>query len=81
MTLHNRMTAFSFAAVVALAALVPSPPANAAEEVALREECVPFRISGNVFHQRCTLYVVHDDGTRVASDHYNRDENGMIYDP
>jgi len=25
--------------------------------------------------------VVHDDGTRVASDHYNRDENGMIYDP
>ncbi len=42
---------------------------------------MPFRISGNVFHQRCTLYVVHDDGTRVASDHYNRDENGMIYDP
>ncbi|MFX5817148.1 hypothetical protein ABTE26_19840, partial [Acinetobacter baumannii] len=62
MTLHNRMTAFSFAAVVALAALVPSPPANAAEEVGLQEECVPFRISGNVFHQRCTLYVVHDDG-------------------
>ena len=46
MTLHNRMTAFSFAAVVALAALVPSPPANAAEEVGLQEECVPFRMIG-----------------------------------
>lgn len=81
MTLHNRMTAFSFAAVVALAALVPSPPANAAEEVGLQEECVPFRIAGNVFHQRCTSYVVYHNGTREATGHYNRDENGMIYDP
>ncbi|RTQ89112.1 hypothetical protein EKL94_10720 [Stenotrophomonas maltophilia] len=80
MTLHNRMTAFSFATVVALAALVPSAPANAAEEVGLQEECVPFR-AGFGIHQRCTLYVIYDDGTRVASDHYNRDENGMMYDP
>ena len=45
---------------------------------------MPFR-AGFGIHQRCTLYVVHDDGTRVASDHYNRNGNGngngMLYDP
>ncbi|WP_275897139.1 hypothetical protein [Stenotrophomonas sp. G4] len=41
---------------------------------------MPFRAGFGV-HQRCTSYVVHDDGTRVASDHYNRDGNGMMYDP
>lgn len=80
MMLHKKLFACSFGAVLALAALVPSAPANAAEEVGLQEECVPFG-AGFGIHQRCTLYVVYDDGTRVASDHYNRDENGMMYDP
>ncbi|MEG0193437.1 MAG: hypothetical protein RR831_03860 [Stenotrophomonas sp.] len=80
MTLHNRMTAFSFAAAVALAVLAPSAPAHAAEVVGFEEECVPFR-AGFGIHQRCIAYVIYDDGTREASDHYNRDENGMMYDP
>ena len=68
------------ALAVALAGMV-STTATAAEVVEVLEECVPFRISGNVFHQRCTSYVVYDDGTREATGHYNRDEYGMIYDP
>ncbi|MDH0274795.1 MULTISPECIES: hypothetical protein [Stenotrophomonas] len=68
------------ALAVALAGMV-STTATAAEVVEVLEECVPFRISGNVFHQRCTSYVVYDDGTREVTSHYNRDENGMIYDP
>ena len=68
------------ALAVALAGMV-STTATAAEVVEVLEECVPFRISGNVFHQRCTSYVVYDDGTREVTGHYNRDENGMIYDP
>lgn len=55
MTLHNRMTAFSFAAVVALAALLPSAPATAAEEVGLQEECVPsVPASASTSVARCT---------------------------
>lgn len=80
MTLHNRMSAFSFAAVVALAALAPSAPVQAAEVVGFEEECVPLRM-GPLNHQSCTAYVIYDDGTREATDHYNRDENGMLYDP
>ncbi|WP_433963287.1 hypothetical protein [Stenotrophomonas riyadhensis] len=68
------------ALAVALAGMV-STTATATEVVEVLEECVPFRISGNVFHQRCTSYVVYDDGTREVTSHYNRDENGMIYDP
>ena len=68
------------ALAVALAGMV-STTATAAEVVEVLEECVPFRISGNVFHQRCTSYVVYDDGTREVPSHYTRDEHGMIYDP
>lgn len=81
MRLHQGFPACAFAAVLAVAALAPVGTTMAAEVVEVQEECVPFRIAGNVFHQRCTSYVVYDDGTREATGHYNRDENGMIYDP
>ena len=78
--LHRKMLAWSFGAVLALAAMAPTAPVRAAEVIDIQEECVPFRM-GAVIHQRCTTYVTYDDGTREASGHYNRDENGMIYDP
>ncbi|HEL4110235.1 TPA: hypothetical protein UM343_004949 [Stenotrophomonas maltophilia] len=80
MTLMKLQLASMAALAVALAGMV-STTATAAEVVEVLEECVPFRISGNVFHQRCTSYAVYDDGTREVTSHYNRDENGMIYDP
>ncbi|XBU60623.1 hypothetical protein SriyCCGPB3_001642 [Stenotrophomonas riyadhensis] len=80
MTLMKLQLASMAALAVALAGMV-STTATATEVVEVLEECVPFRISGNVFHQRCTSYVVYDDGTREVTSHYNRDENGMIYDP
>ncbi|WP_295517828.1 hypothetical protein [uncultured Stenotrophomonas sp.] len=78
--LHRKMLACSFGAVLALAAMAPSAPVQAAELVSLDEQCVPFHAGFGV-HQRCTLYAIYDDGTRVEQDHYNRDENGMMYDP
>ena len=78
--LHRKMLACSFGAVLALAAMAPAIPAHAAEVVGWEEECVPIRIGGQ-YHKACTAYVIYDDGTREVSDHYNRDENGMIYDP
>ncbi|KOO70438.1 hypothetical protein JY440_06805 [Stenotrophomonas maltophilia] len=68
------------ALTVAFAGMM-SPAIATAEIVDVQEECVPFRVSGNVFHQRCTSYAIHDDGTREVTGHYNCDENGMIYDP
>lgn len=81
MRLHEGWSACSFAAVWAVSMLAPVATTAAAEVVEFQEECVPFRIAGNVFHQRCTSYVLYDDGTREVTGHYNRDENGMIYDP
>ncbi|MEG0184731.1 MAG: hypothetical protein RR704_14895 [Stenotrophomonas sp.] len=81
MKLHEGWMGCAFASVLALVALAPAAPLSAAEVIEVQEECVPFRVAGNVFHQRCTSYVVYDDGTREVSGHYNRDENGMIYDP
>ncbi len=78
--LHGKLFAGSFSAVLALAALVSSAQVHAAEVVRLDEQCVPFHAGFGV-HQRCTLYAIYDDGTRVEQDHYNRDENGMMYDP
>ncbi|HDS0950082.1 TPA: hypothetical protein QDZ34_004422 [Stenotrophomonas maltophilia] len=78
--LHRKWFAGAFSAVLALAALAPSAPVHAAELVWLDEQCVPFHAGFGV-HQRCTLYAIYDDGTRVEQDHYNRDENGMMYDP
>jgi hypothetical protein len=81
MRLQKGLSAGAFAAVLAMAMVAPVATATAAEVVEVQEECVPFRIAGNVFHQRCTSYVLYDDGTREATGHYNRDEYGMIYDP
>ncbi|MHC1654414.1 hypothetical protein ACODUL_14175 [Stenotrophomonas maltophilia] len=81
MRLHEGLSAGAFAALLAVAMLAPVATATAAEVVEVQEECVPFRVAGNVFHQRCTSYVVYDNGTREVTGHYNRDENGMIYDP
>lgn len=81
MRLHEGWSACAFAAVLAVSVLAPVATTAAAEVVEVQEECVPFRIAGNVFHQRCTSYVLYDDGTREVTGHYNRDENGMIYDP
>jgi hypothetical protein len=81
MRLHEGWSACSFAAVLAVSMLAPVATTAAAEVVEVQEECVPFRIAGNVFHQRCTSYVLYDNGTREVTGHYNRDENGMIYDP
>lgn len=81
MRLQKGLLACSFAAVLAVSMLAPVATTTAAEVVEVQEECVPFRVAGNVFHQRCTTYVVYDDGSREVAGHYNRDENGMMYDP
>ncbi|HEL3778699.1 MULTISPECIES: hypothetical protein [Stenotrophomonas] len=81
MKLQKILSVGSWVALLALASLAPVATTTAAEVVEVQEECVPFRFAGNVYHQRCTSYVVYDDGTREATGHYNRDENGMIYDP
>ncbi|MEX5405110.1 hypothetical protein VPH47_12710 [Stenotrophomonas sp. WED208] len=81
MKLQKVLYGCTFVVMLAMSALAPITTATAAEVVEVLEECVPFRISGNVFHQRCTSYVVYDNGTREVTSHYNRDENGMIYDP
>lgn len=81
MRLHKGIPACSLATVLAVLMLAPVASTTAAEVIEVQEECVPFRIAGNVFHQRCTSYVVYDNDTREATGHYNRDENGMIYDP
>ncbi|MBN5158750.1 MULTISPECIES: hypothetical protein [unclassified Stenotrophomonas] len=81
MRLHKGVSVCSLATVLAVLMLAPVAITTAAEVIEVQEECVPFRIAGNVFHQRCTSYVVYDDGTREVTSHYNRDENGMIYDP
>lgn len=81
MMLHKKQFAFSFSTVLALATLSPSAPVLAAEIVDLQEECVPFRFMSNVYHQRCTVYATYDTGLREVVSQYNKDENGIIYDP
>ena len=81
MKLQKILSVGSWVVLLALASLAPVATTTAAEVVEVQEECVPFRVAGNVFHQRCTTYVVYDDGSREVAGHYNRDENGMMYDP
>lgn len=50
MRLHQGFPACAFAAVLAVATLAPVGTTMAAEVVEVQEECVPFRIAGNVFH-------------------------------
>jgi len=62
MRLHKGIPACSLATVLAVLMLAPVASTTAAEVIEVQEECVPFRIAGNVFHQRCTSYVVYDNG-------------------
>ncbi|WMJ68809.1 hypothetical protein [Stenotrophomonas sp. 24(2023)] len=79
MSLRSLFTASTLGMVLALGSLGPVDTARA-DVPGFVTECVPFQV-GRGYHQRCTIYEVHSDGTRTEQGVYHIDENGQWYVP